>query len=334
MLNIPLYFYYLFITNFQSCESPSSLLVKETTCRCLRASGPAQVTSSKKMTFWGRTVSHFQRYSSLSSHTQGFPVKIIWNEDFLSSSRPGGKFCSWFWLSSRSSRCWRPWRRVAGSSWSWFSWKNSWDSFRLWVKIVGFRERNLLPARFSDSRRCRFFRASGCRSCRLLSLKSRFSRLGSLWSRAAGTPVKRFPDKSSQVSLLLSTNHPASAFSIRLFFSTRRQSEAWLKTFGGRWTSWFPVRSNVFKWGTSFSRSGGRLVRLLWYSWRLFKRGTTLKWLAVILLRLVDWMDSRVVLDGKPSTGKCVRELWLHTTSEGGKEQEHRSGHEWAPLFW
>lgn len=43
-------------------------------------------------------------------------------------------------------------------------------------------------------------------------------------------------------------------------------------------------------------------------------------------------MDSRVVLEGKPSAGKRVRALWLHTTSvlEGVKEQEHRSGQEWA----
>ncbi|TNN49273.1 hypothetical protein EYF80_040510 [Liparis tanakae] len=43
-------------------------------------------------------------------------------------------------------------------------------------------------------------------------------------------------------------------------------------------------------------------------------------------------MDRRVVLEGKPSTGKCARALWLHTTSEleGVKEQEHRSGQEWA----
>lgn len=308
--------------------SPSSPLVKETTCLCSRASGRAHVTSSEKRTFWGWTASHFHRYSIFSSHTQGFPPKTTRKEDVLSSSSPEGERCSWFWLSSRSSRCWRPWRRVPGSSWSWLSCKNSCDSFRLWLKIVGVKELKLLLARFSVSRRRRFLRAAGSRSRRLLSLTSRFSRLGSLWRRAAGTTVKRLPDKSNQVMLLLPENHSASAVWIRLFLSTRLWSESWRKTLEGRWTRWFPVRSNVFRWGTFFSRSEGRLFRLVWYSWRSFKRGTALKWLAVTLLRLVDWMDRRVVLEGKPSTGKCVRALWLHTTSV--KEQEHRSGQEWA----
>lgn len=319
------------------CHLGSSWLsVKETTCLCFRASGPSQTTSSRKKTFWGWLVSHFHRYSRLASHCQGFPVTVIWKEDFLSSSRPEGRYRSRFWLSSRSSRCCRPWRSVTGSSRSWFSCRNSCESFTLWLNVEGFREINLFPARFSVSRWCRFASVSGCSSCRWLWLRSRFSKWGSFWSRAAVMLVKRFPDKSSQVRLLLSENHSPWAFSIKLFFSTRLRSKEWTKTLGGRWISWLPVRSNVLRWGMAPSRSEGRLERLVWYSWRWFKRGTKLRCLAVMKLRFLDWMDNRVMLGYKPSAGKYVRELWRHTTYalEGRKEQVHRSGHEWVPLVW